>query len=99
MFIDCGHVLPPKNGSVVYPTGTTYDQTLAYSCDIGYNLVGDSNRTCQADGTWDLTDPYCQIRGEKYNSNEDKVNTLYDELSFHYIKMLDRNIYMDYNKT
>lgn len=59
---DCGNVLPPKNGGVTYPNGTTYLQSAVYSCNIGYDLIGDANRTCQANGTWDLTDPFCQIR-------------------------------------
>ena len=68
--VDCNDVLPPENGSVAYPTGTTYDQTLEYSCDTGYDLIGPFNRTCLSDGIWDLSDPYCEIRGKTWNLSD-----------------------------
>ena len=29
-------------------------------CGPGFSLVGSAKRTCQVDGTWDGTDPYCE---------------------------------------
>ena len=37
-----------------------FGQTATYSCDTGYILVGDSNRTCQATGVWSGSEPICQ---------------------------------------
>jgi len=31
-----------------------------YSCNNGYLLVGNMTRTCQADGRWTGTDPFCR---------------------------------------
>ncbi len=31
-----------------------------YSCDTGYNLVGNTMRTCQANETWTGSDPTCE---------------------------------------
>ncbi|XP_078581987.1 sushi, von Willebrand factor type A, EGF and pentraxin domain-containing protein 1-like [Branchiostoma floridae x Branchiostoma japonicum] len=33
-----------------------------FTCDTGYNLVGESTRTCKADGTWDGSQPTCEAR-------------------------------------
>ena len=46
--VDCGTLTNPVNGQVSHPGGTTFGQTATYSCNTGYNLVGDSTRTCQA---------------------------------------------------
>ena len=58
--VDCGTLNNPANGQVSYTGRTTYRQTATYSCDLGYNLVGDSNRTCQATGVWSGSEPTCQ---------------------------------------
>ena len=58
--VDCGNLTAPTNGSVNHTAGTTFKQTATYSCDTGYNLVGDSTRTCQATGNWSRSEPTCQ---------------------------------------
>ena len=58
--VDCGSLTDPANGSVTHTAGTTFGQTATYSCNTGYNLVGDSTRTCQATGVWSGTAPTCQ---------------------------------------
>ena len=55
----CGTLTDPVNGQVNTTTGT-FGQTASYSCNIGYNLTGDSTRTCQADGNWSGSVPTCQ---------------------------------------
>ena len=57
---DCGNLTDPVNGQVSHPAGTTFGQTATYSCNTGYNLVGDSTRTCQAEGNWSGSAPTCQ---------------------------------------
>ena len=57
--VDCGSLTDPGNGSVTLTVGTTSGQTATYSCNTGYNLVGDSTRTCQA-GDWSGSEPTCQ---------------------------------------
>ena len=58
--VDCGNLTDPDNGSVTHTVGTAFRQTATYSCNTGYELVGDSNRTCQATGNWSGSAPTCQ---------------------------------------
>ena len=58
--VDCGALTDPANGQVSHTAGTTFGETAAYSCNTGYNLVGDSTRTCQATGMWSGSEPTCQ---------------------------------------
>ena len=57
--MDCGTLTNPVNGQVS-TTGTTFGQTATYSCNTGYNLMGDDTRTCQATGQWSGNAPTCQ---------------------------------------
>ena len=58
--MDCGSLTDPANGQVNHTAGTTFKQIATYSCNIGYNLVGDSTRTCQATGNWSGSSPTCE---------------------------------------
>ena len=58
--VDCGTLTNPANGNVSQTAGTTFRKTANYSCNTGYNLVGDSNRTCQATRMWSGSAPTCQ---------------------------------------
>ena len=58
--VDCGNLTHPTNGSVNHTAGTTFRQTATYSCNTGYNLVGNSTRTCQATGNWSGSALTCQ---------------------------------------
>ena len=58
--MDCGNLTDPANGSVNHTAGTGLGQTATYSCNTGYNLVGDSTRTCQATRIWSGNAPTCQ---------------------------------------
>ena len=57
--MDCGTLTGPANGQVSHAAGTTVGQTATYSCNTGYNLLGDSTRTCQAAGVWSGHAPTC----------------------------------------
>ena len=58
--VDCGTLTNPVNGQVTHTGRTRFGQTATYSCDTGYILVGDNNRTCQAAGNWSGSEPICQ---------------------------------------
>ena len=57
--VDCGNLTDLTNGQVNHTAGTTFGQTATYSCNTGYNLVGDSTHTCQATGQWSGSAPTC----------------------------------------
>ena len=58
--VDCGALSDPANGRVNNTAGTTYGQTATYSCNTGYDLVGDATHTCQSTGLWTGSAPTCQ---------------------------------------
>ena len=58
--VNCGNLTDPANGQVIHTLGTTFGQTATYSCNTGYNLMGDSTRTCQATRQWSGSVPTCQ---------------------------------------
>ena len=39
--VNCGNLTDPANGQIDHTA--TFRQTATYSCNTGYNLVGDSN--------------------------------------------------------
>ena len=50
----CDELLAPNNGHVIL----TDDVIATYSCDNGYQLIGDEIRTCE-DGEWTGQEPTC----------------------------------------
>lgn len=59
--IDCGVPAQPANGNVDYSRGTLLGDTIIYTCNLGYTLVGHNMRTCQADGQFAPAMPSCNI--------------------------------------
>ena len=57
---DCGALPDPSDGQVNDTAGTIFGQTATYSCNAGYNLMGNSTRTCQATGVWSGSAPTCE---------------------------------------
>ena len=57
--VDCEPLSAPTNGDVKDPV-TTYQSVATYQCNTGYDLIGESSRTCQADGNWSEQEPICQ---------------------------------------
>ena len=58
--MNCSTLTDPTNGQISYTAGATFGQTATYSCNAGYNLVGDSTRICHATGVWSGSEPTCQ---------------------------------------
>ena len=56
--MDCGAPEDLANGDITIPH-TLYQSVITYSCDYGYFLVGDQNRTCQENGLWSGQSPRC----------------------------------------
>ena len=57
--IDCGDLSDIPNGNVVIAPDTSLGSTATYSCDAGFNLVGEDTRTCQTNGEWSGEEPSC----------------------------------------
>ena len=55
----CPELYDPDNGRVMI-TGSTYGSVAIYSCEPGYELVGDETRSCEEDGTWSGDEPTCE---------------------------------------
>ena len=64
--VNCGTLNALANGQVSHTAGTNFGQTATYSCNTGYYLVGDSNRTCQATGVWSGSEPTCRYVGGSF---------------------------------
>ncbi|KAM5201988.1 complement receptor type 1 isoform 2-T2 [Hipposideros larvatus] len=74
----------PVNGVVHIDTDTQFGSRIKYSCNIGYQLIGDSSAKCIISGTtaiWETEPPLCErihcrppppiINGDFYSSNRE----------------------------
>ena len=57
--VTCGALSSIANGSVATPAGAALGAVATYTCDGGYALTGDEERTCQASGVWSGAPPTC----------------------------------------
>ncbi|KAK3796935.1 hypothetical protein RRG08_032239 [Elysia crispata] len=58
--VNCGVVQTPPHGRITdLPDSTIYQAVVSFTCDLGYYLSGDDNRTCQSNGTWSGESPAC----------------------------------------
>ena len=57
--IDCGELDDPDNGQVSHDE-TTVGSIATYTCDPGFNIVGNMTRICQENGDWSGTEPTCE---------------------------------------
>ena len=57
--ISCGALSNPANGQLSL-TGTTAGGMTAYTCSVGHNLNGISERVCQCSGQWSGEEPTCE---------------------------------------
>ncbi|XP_019645823.1 PREDICTED: uncharacterized protein LOC109486433 [Branchiostoma belcheri] len=53
----CPELPLPNNGNRT--EGHLYGDTVTFSCNEGYELIGSENRTCQVDQTWSVVQPNC----------------------------------------
>lgn len=57
--ISCEVLLPVVNGEVIFPS-TEYGAVATYSCNFGFILTGVITRTCELEGKWSGSTPFCQ---------------------------------------
>ena len=60
---NCGPIEAPMNGSVSFPDGTTVGAIATFTCEIGFQLLGEDSVQCLEDGSWSDSAPTCEIRG------------------------------------
>ena len=58
----CEVLLDISEGDVSL-SGTVFGSVATYSCNNGYRVEGDRERTCLANATWSGTTPHCQGLG------------------------------------
>lgn len=69
------------NGSLTL-TETNFDSVALYSCDIGFELNGPSERLCQENGEWSENEPICESKAPfflirmTFNNEIHKYNVL-----------------------
>ena len=51
--------LPDVDNGVSLMIGNTFDSKVEYTCDEGYELIGDAVRVCQSEGEWSSDAPTC----------------------------------------
>ena len=56
--VSCQKLLAPDNAKVTF-TGLSFKDVAKYQCDSRYELHGEDNRTCIANGTWSSRQPTC----------------------------------------
>ncbi|XP_071821516.1 protein lev-9-like isoform X3 [Apostichopus japonicus] len=56
--VQCRALDTPVNGSK-YGSGNGYNDRVAFTCDQGFSLHGESVLTCQSNGTWSADVPVC----------------------------------------
>ena len=66
--IDCGGLNDPVGGdvtitpAVVGSIETGLNAVAMYTCNEGYDLVGNTMRSCQESNQWDGTEPMCTCK-------------------------------------
>ncbi|XP_052785257.1 uncharacterized protein LOC128220772 [Mya arenaria] len=50
--IDCGNLTFLAGGAVHYNSGTLVGDTVSFTCDTGYDLIGPSAKQCDLSGLW-----------------------------------------------
>ena len=58
--VQCPTMEPISNGALNNGTSQGLNDTITYSCVEGYELVGSATLTCQLNGNWSGSEPYCQ---------------------------------------
>ena len=64
LLVSCLSLVNPSNGAVSCSLGDdgvpSYEDTCSFTCDTGYELIGNDTRTCQSDGSWSGSIAMCR---------------------------------------
>lgn len=61
--VDCGNLTSPLQGYVSIAE-STFGSIANYSCFEGYEIEGNTTRTCLENGNWSGNDPTCNCKAE-----------------------------------
>ena len=50
-------------------TGIVFNSVATYTCNEGYRLNGERQRTCLSSGDWSAAEPQCLSKGNKGNTS------------------------------
>ncbi|XP_040195456.1 C4b-binding protein alpha chain-like isoform X2 [Rana temporaria] len=96
--IYCGNPGPISNGHI--QTGTFFfGSGVTYECRIGYTIIGDGYRRCQADGTWSLPIPECEVKICPYPNITPKTSFIPVKIQYQYGDKLTYNCSEGYQLT
>ena len=59
--VKCSELEHPMHGEVELKE-RTFHSKAHYTCNDGFDLVGDEYRTCQASGSWSGNAPFCECK-------------------------------------
>ena len=60
LVLTCLTLLTPSNGSLTCSNSNKTNSTCSYSCDVGYELIGSSQHTCQPSSFWSGEPSHCR---------------------------------------
>ena len=63
--VRCGNPDPADPNGDLNVDRTTLGGKASYSCNAGYNLVGEAVATCQSNGEWSSERPTCERKSFK----------------------------------
>ena len=58
--IDCGLLIPPKNGDISFSAGTNFGSVATHVCNPPFFLEGNPTRVCVSSGVWSGEAPSCE---------------------------------------
>ena len=60
LVLSCHTLMSLSNGSFICSNGNKLNSTCSYSCDMGYQLIGSSERTCLPNRFWSGVPTLCR---------------------------------------
>ena len=56
-----GQVSAPADGSVTFTASNYFESVATFTCDDGYDLIGECQLVCLSDGNWSGSKPSCTL--------------------------------------
>ncbi|CAL1545259.1 unnamed protein product [Lymnaea stagnalis] len=79
--LDCSNPIKINHGDVVV-SGTTFGASAAYSCHVGYTLVGQHQIYCNEQGAWNSSAPSCEVVDCRTPSGLDNGEVIFSSTTY-----------------